>query len=78
MPRKRDAPKIVADDGRDLLTMQRLARDTGIPRRMLYNLYSAYELAGACRRRAQTIWRARFEHGVLARKREPEALGSSR
>lgn len=65
--------QIVADDGRELLTMQRLARDTGIPRRTLYNLYSAHELAGACRRRAQTIWRARFEHGVRRGSGNPRA-----
>jgi hypothetical protein len=45
--------------------MQRVSRDTGVPRRTLYNLYSANELAAACRRRAQTVWRAHFEQSVL-------------
>ncbi len=56
--------QIVADRGRELLTMQRLSRDTAIPRRTLYNLYAAPTLDAACRRRSQTIWRARFEHAV--------------
>jgi AcrR family transcriptional regulator len=58
--------------GRDRLTMQRVSRDTGIPRRTLYHLYSGSELAAACRRRAQTVWRAHFEHGVLAASTDPK------
>jgi hypothetical protein len=63
--------QIVADGGRELVTMQRLSRDGGIPRRTLYNLYSAAALDAACRRRAHTIWRARFEHTVLAATEDP-------
>jgi AcrR family transcriptional regulator len=48
------------------LTMRTVSREAGIPRRTLYNLYaSSDELVDACRRRAQTIWRARFEQTVL-------------
>jgi AcrR family transcriptional regulator len=48
------------------LTMWTVSREAGIPRRTLYNLYaSSDELVGACRRRAQTLWRARFEQRVL-------------
>jgi AcrR family transcriptional regulator len=64
--------QIVADDGRELVTMQRLSRDSGIPRRTLYNLYAANELDAACRRRSQTIWRARFEHAVLTATADPK------
>jgi hypothetical protein len=64
--------QIVAADGRDLVTMQRLARDAAIPRRTLYNMYSAHDLTAACRRRAQTIWRARFEHAVLGAGVDPK------
>jgi AcrR family transcriptional regulator len=64
--------QIVADGGRELLAMQRLARDAGIPRRTLYNLYAAPELDAACRRRSQTIWRARFEQSVLAAAFDPK------
>ena len=64
--------QILADQGRELLTMQRLSRDAGIPRRTLYNLYAAAELDAACRRRAQTMWRARFERIVLAASPDPK------
>jgi len=64
--------QIVADDGRELVMMQRLSRDSGIPRRTLYNLYAAGELDAACRRRAQTIWRARFEQAALAATSDPK------
>ena len=64
--------QIVADDGRELVTMQRLSRETGIPRRTLYNLYAATALDAACRRRSQTIWRARFQHAVLAATNDPK------
>lgn len=63
--------QIVADRGRELVTMQRLSRDAGIPRRTLYNLYAATELDAACRRRAQTLWRARFQRLVLAASPDP-------
>lgn len=64
--------QIVADNGRELVMMQRLSRDSGIPRRTLYNLYAARELDAACRRRAQTVWRARFEHAALAATPDPK------
>jgi len=64
--------QIAADDGRELVTMQRLSRESGIPRRTLYNLYAATELDAACRRRRQTIWRARFELTVLAATPDPK------
>jgi hypothetical protein len=38
----------------------------------LYNLYAATELDAACRRRSQTIWRARFEHTVLTATADPK------
>jgi len=57
--------QLVAASGRGRLTIQRLARDTGIPRRSVYNLYAATELAAACCRRAQTVWRAHFQQTVL-------------
>ncbi|MEA2721061.1 MAG: hypothetical protein QOJ39_2925 [Candidatus Eremiobacteraeota bacterium] len=48
------------------LTMWTVAREAGIPRRTLYNLYaSSDELVDACRRRAQMLWRTRFEQRVL-------------
>jgi AcrR family transcriptional regulator len=48
------------------LTMWTVCREAGVPRRTLYNLYATSdELVAACRRRAQTIWRARFEQRVL-------------
>lgn len=59
------AARHVAERGRHALTMQAVAREARIPRRTLYNLYATNgELIGACRRRAQTIWRARFEQRV--------------
>jgi hypothetical protein len=58
--------QLAAPGARKPLNVQRLSRETGIPRRTVYNLYSANELATACRRRAQTIWRAHFEQSVLA------------
>jgi hypothetical protein len=63
--------QIVVDDGRELVTMQQLSRDSGIPRRTLYNVYAATELDAACRRRRQTIWRARLERVVLAATTDP-------
>ncbi|HEY0382853.1 MAG TPA: hypothetical protein VGC72_11715 [Candidatus Elarobacter sp.] len=57
--------QIAAGGGGALPAMQQLSRDVGIPRRTLYNVHSATEIAAACRRRAQTIWRARFERSVL-------------
>ena len=53
--------------GGALPAMQQLVRDVGIARRSLYNVDSAPAMAAACRRRAQTIWRARFERSVLDR-----------
>ncbi|HYW55226.1 MAG TPA: TetR/AcrR family transcriptional regulator [Dongiaceae bacterium] len=48
------------------LTMSTVSDRTGIPRRTLYNKYpTCAELVEACRRRGQTIWRARFEQRVL-------------
>jgi hypothetical protein len=44
------------------LTMASVVREAGVPRRSLYNLYATNgALVDACRRRAQTLWRARFE-----------------
>ncbi len=66
------AARQVAERGGDGLTMQAVAAEARIPRRTLYNLYSGSgELVGACCRRAQTIWRARFEQRV--RSAQPEA-----
>lgn len=54
------------------LTMWTVSREAGIPRRTLYNLYaSSGDLVDACRRRAQTIWRARFEQRVLGADARP-------
>ncbi len=61
------ATRQIVTGGRGGLTMWVLAREADVPRRTLYNAYSTSgELAEACRRRAQTIWRARFERRVLA------------
>ncbi|MDP9105742.1 MAG: hypothetical protein M3N49_07395 [Candidatus Eremiobacteraeota bacterium] len=57
--------QLIAAAGRGRLTIQRLSRDTGIPRRSVYNLYDANDLAAACCRRAQTVWRAHFAQTVL-------------
>ena len=67
--RARSSPTTAAS----CVTMQRLSRDSGIPRRTLYNLYAARELDAACRRRAQTVWRARFEHARAGRDGRSEA-----
>jgi AcrR family transcriptional regulator len=58
------------------LTMSAVSDRTGIPRRTLYNKYpTCPELIDACRRRGQTIWRARFEQRVLgATPSAPERL----
>jgi AcrR family transcriptional regulator len=56
----------IVQPGREF-TMRTVSDETGIPRRTLYNAYpSSTDLLDACRRRAQTIWRARFEQRVLA------------
>ena len=64
--------QIVACDGRRLPVIQALARDTGMPRRTLCKMYSAAGLDAACRRRAHTVWRARFEYAVLTATNEPK------
>jgi hypothetical protein len=64
--------QIVAGDGRTPLAMQKLSRDSGIPRSTLCNLYSTAQLDAACRRRSHTVWRARFEHAVLAATDDPK------
>ena len=49
------------------LTMSTVADEAGVPRRTLYNMHaSSSELVEACRRRGQTIWRARFKQRILA------------
>ena len=48
------------------LTLSTVSDETGIPLRTLYNKgMSSGELVAMCRRRGQTIWRARFEQRVL-------------
>lgn len=48
------------------LTLSTVSDETGIPLRTLYNRGMASgELVEMCRRRGQTIWRARFEQRVL-------------
>ena len=64
--------QIVARDGRRAPAIQALARDTGMPRRTLCKMYSGYELDAACRRRAHTVWRARFEYAVLTATKDPK------
>ncbi len=64
--------QIVACDGREPLAIQKLSRDTGIPRRTVCTMYSATQLDAACRRRSHTIWRARFELAVLAATDDPK------
>ncbi|MEA2786633.1 MAG: hypothetical protein QOF71_2737, partial [Candidatus Eremiobacteraeota bacterium] len=64
--------QLIASGGRRLPVIQALARDTGMARRTLCKLYSAYELDAACRRRAHTVWRARFEYAVLAATNDPK------
>jgi AcrR family transcriptional regulator len=52
--------------GRREVAMLDLCAEARIPRRTLYNLYSSSaEVIQTCQRRAQTIWRARFEQRVL-------------
>jgi AcrR family transcriptional regulator len=57
----------IVEPGPRELTMSAVADLAGVPRRTLYNMYAASaDLVEACRRRGQTIWRARFEQRVLA------------
>ncbi|MBV8367583.1 MAG: TetR/AcrR family transcriptional regulator [Candidatus Eremiobacteraeota bacterium] len=57
--------QIVASGRRDV-EMRALCAAARVPRRTLYNLYSSStDLVQTCQRRAQTIWRARFEQRVV-------------
>ncbi|MDB5028123.1 MAG: hypothetical protein JWO66_1812 [Candidatus Eremiobacteraeota bacterium] len=57
----------IAGSGSRSSTMRTVSDATAIPMRTLYNTYeSGAELVAMCRRRSQTIWRARFEQRVLA------------
>jgi AcrR family transcriptional regulator len=63
--------QIVHADTRTV-TVGTVSRETGIPRRTVYNLYaSSEELAQACRRRNHTVWRAHFEQRVLSASAAP-------
>jgi AcrR family transcriptional regulator len=52
--------------------MGKVSAESGVARRTLYNLYrNSDDLADACRRRAQTLWRARFEQTILRADQRP-------
>jgi AcrR family transcriptional regulator len=52
--------------------MSALCAEARVPRRTLYRLYSSSaDVVQTCQRRAQTIWRARFEQRVLRRGADP-------
>ena len=60
------ATEQILRSGRRDVEMCTVCADARVPRRTLYNLYSSSgELVQTCQRRAQTIWRARFEQRVL-------------
>jgi AcrR family transcriptional regulator len=64
----------IVEPGPRELTMSMVADLAGVPRRSLYNMYAASaDLVEVCRRRGQTIWRARFEQRVLAAADEAQA-----
>jgi AcrR family transcriptional regulator len=53
--------------------MRGVADGAAVGRRTLYYTYaSGADLVDACRRRAQTIWRGRFEQRVLAASADPK------
>ncbi|SRR5665213_3280587 len=57
----------IVEQGPRRVAMRTVADLAGVPRRTLYNMYATSgELVEACRRRGQTIWRARFEARVTA------------
>jgi AcrR family transcriptional regulator len=70
------ATRRIVQPGPRELTLSTVSDETGIPVRTLYNRgMSSGELIEMCRRRAQTIWRARFEQRVLrATPHAPERL----
>jgi len=56
----------IVRSGRREVEMSAVCAEARVPRRTLYNLYrSSADLVQTCQRRAQTIWRARFEQRVL-------------
>jgi AcrR family transcriptional regulator len=60
------ATEQIVRSGRRDVEMRALCAEARVPRRTLYNLHSSSsDLVQTCQRRAQTIWRARFEQRVL-------------
>jgi AcrR family transcriptional regulator len=58
--------------GRRGMTLRTVSRASGLPLRTAYNTYATTsELIAMCRRRAQTIWRARFELRILSASDDP-------
>src|SRR5581483_7502637 len=55
--------------------MREIEREAEIPHRTVYNAYTKTALVQACRRRAQTVWRTRYERRVLLAHQDPAATG---
>ncbi|HZO92837.1 MAG TPA: hypothetical protein VFB22_03630 [Candidatus Baltobacteraceae bacterium] len=51
--------------------MREIEREAEIPHRTVYNAYTKTALVQACRRRAQTVWRTRYERRVLLAHQDP-------
>jgi AcrR family transcriptional regulator len=52
--------------GRPEVAIRAVSAAACVPLRTVYRLYAPAALIQTCQRRAQTIWRARFQHRVLA------------
>lgn len=65
--------RLRATGGREI-SIAELASAVGIARRSLHRRYSSRTLGEACRRRAATIWRARFVGNVRNAREEPTRL----
>ncbi len=57
--------------GSSRFTMKQVEAEAAMPHRTVYNSYRKPALIEACRRRAQTIWRARFAQRVFATEPDP-------
>jgi AcrR family transcriptional regulator len=62
--------RLRATGGREI-SIADVASAVGIARRSLHRRYSSHTLSDACRRRAATIWRARFVRAVRNAREEP-------
>jgi AcrR family transcriptional regulator len=65
--------RLRATHGREI-SIADVASAAGIARRSLHRRYSSHTLSDACRRRAATIWRARFVRSVRGAREEPAHL----